>query len=206
MLTGDRMHLVSTMAERFEEAVKATGLERAEIERKVSGKAGGHLTHVIAGRRTKLSHSMLVKYARALGVSETWLATGEGARSAVPEPGQARPSDEGRWRDFADLHIEFRSLARKMRAHAEPGRELRLVDAALDEASDRLRNYGGGELSAADAKRAYREAWAFVNDEEPPAPKVSTPKATDTTAKSSEELDAKADAFSAKLAATKKKS
>jgi hypothetical protein len=73
---------MSTLAERFEQAWKASGLEKADVERRVSGDPGGHLSHVLAGRRTKLSHHMLVRYAEAFSVRPEWLATGDGPMRA----------------------------------------------------------------------------------------------------------------------------
>jgi len=67
----------TTLAERFAQALASSGLEKAEVERRVSGKAGGHLTHVLAGRRKNLSHDMLSSYATVLGVRAEWLGGGE---------------------------------------------------------------------------------------------------------------------------------
>jgi hypothetical protein len=84
------MAAVATLAERFELAWKRSGLDKAEVERRASGtgKASGHLTHVIEGRRTQLRHDTIAAYARAFGVREEWLAREEGPM--VPSDEEAR--------------------------------------------------------------------------------------------------------------------
>lgn len=173
-LCADRWQDASvTKAERFLAALKKAGKSQAQAERD-AGLTKGHLNRLLQGNRGKrTAHATIASLAKALNVSERWLETGEGSMEAVPDPGEARPSDPGRWRDYADGQPVFLRVLNKQRAKAEAaGHHRALIEAASDEASDQLRNFGGGELDEATALRVWREAWAWVNEEDPPTPKV----------------------------------
>lgn len=155
--------------------VKASGLDRIRVSRLESGQdrfTAPEFQDAVA-QAVGLKTTTLVGYMRGQVDLATAAAEMEAGRRVELDPGQARPSDDGRWRDYADRQPAFLRLATKVRARAElDQRPLRMVEGALDDASDQLRNFGGGELTDADVKRAYDDAWAFLSDEEPAPLKV----------------------------------
>jgi transcriptional regulator with XRE-family HTH domain len=167
------------------DVAKRAGFENPEGagRQQVSRLESGHLKFTSVEQQSGYARAYettvgaIVEYARGeRPVSELPAATSgrsDATRVFVPDPGHARPSDDGRWRDYADGQPAFLRLATKMRTRSKTNAvELALVEGALDIASDALRHHGGGELDDAAVLVAYREAWAYVNDEEAPVPRV----------------------------------
>lgn len=87
---------MTTLAERLRLAMKAAGLNQAELER-AAGLTVGFMSRPLSGRRHSMAADRSARIAQVLGVAVEWLATGSGApgRDDLGLPGAEASAKHG---------------------------------------------------------------------------------------------------------------
>lgn len=82
---SDESDGMSTLGERLREAREAAGMGQHSLAR-ASGVSQSHISNVESGKRAELGPSVVSALAASLGVSLSWLMTGQGPKKPEPVP------------------------------------------------------------------------------------------------------------------------